>query len=240
MQLDKKQTYDKERISLNIARLRKGGEIFEVVVDPDMAISFKHGVNVDIKDIIKSEEIFTDAKKGSFAPENRLKELFGTESALEVAKIILAEGEIQLTNEYRAKVREEKKKKIISLIAKNAIDPKTKLPHPPQRIENALEEKKVKIDEFKKAEDQLERVVDEIRPILPIRFETKKIEVIIPPAYAGKAYSVIAQFAKPYNEEWRNDGSYKCIVEIPAGLQINFIEKVNALTHGDVETRAIE
>lgn len=240
MQLDKRQTYDKERISLNIARLRKGGMIFEVVVDPDKAVEFKHGENVDLKDIIKSEEIFIDAKKGSFAPENQLKELFGTQNALEVAKIILAEGEIQLTNEYRAKVREEKKRKIITLIAKNAIDPKTKLPHPPQRIGNALEEKKVKIDEFKKAEDQVERIVDEIRPILPIRFETKRIEVIIPPAYAGKAYSVIAQFAKPHNDEWRNDGSYRCVVEIPAGLQVDFMEKVNALTHGDVETRIME
>ena len=64
-------------------------------------------------------------------------------------------GEIQLTTEYKNKLRDQKRKQIVNLISRNAVDPSNNLPHPPQRIENALNEAKVKIDEFHTAEEPL-------------------------------------------------------------------------------------
>ena len=116
MSIQGRQTMDHERVSFNLARLKKGGINFEVAVDPDLAIDLKNGKDVDIKDIIKSEEIFSDVKKGLFAPEKEINKLFNTTNALDVAKIIIKEGVIQLTEEYRSKVRAEKKKKIIAII----------------------------------------------------------------------------------------------------------------------------
>ena len=34
------------------------------------------------------------------------------------------------------------------MIHRNAVDPKTGLPHPPQRIESAMEEAKIHVDEI--------------------------------------------------------------------------------------------
>ncbi|MCX8147157.1 MAG: ribosome assembly factor SBDS [Candidatus Woesearchaeota archaeon] len=234
-----RQTFDKERVHFNVARLRKGGIVFEVVIDPDLAIAYKNKQSVEIKDILKSEKVFNDATKGTIASETKMKELFGTSDALKVAEIILNEGEINLTEEYREKLREEKKRKIITIIAKNGIDPRTKLPHPPQRIENAMKEAKVRIDDFRKAEDQVEEIVRKIRPILPISFEKKKIMIKFPPQYSGKAYAALSGFAKPEKEEWGNDGSFTCIIEIPAGLEPDFYEKLNSITKGTAETKVL-
>ena len=41
-------------------------------------------------------------------------------------------------------------------------------------------------------------------------------------------------------EDWGNDGSLIINVEIPGGLQEEFFDKLNGLTHGEVESRIIK
>lgn len=238
--MQRQQTFDKERVSFNLARLKKSGTVFEVAVDPDQAIAFKKGKAVDIKEVIRSEKIFNDVSRGVSASETQLKAVFGTIDVLQIAVMIIKDGEIQLTADYREKLREEKRKRIIAIIARNAIDPRTRLPHPPQRIENGMEEAKVKIDEFRTAEEQIDQIIKQLRPILPITFEQRKIMIRIPASHAGKAVNAIMQFAKPHQEKWNDDGSYSCIVEIAAGLEADFYDRLNKLTHGGAETRVIE
>ena len=234
------QSFDKERVSFNLARLKKGGQVFEIVIDPDQAIAFKEGKTDDIKSILHAEHIYMDAKKGDLAPEHIVKATFQTDEPLKVAEIILKQGEIQLTTAYREKLREEKIKRIIGIIHRNGVDPRTHLPHPITRIEAALEEAKVKIDDFKKAEDQVQDVIKLIRPVLPISFEIKEIAVKIGPNFAAKSYSVVSQFGKILRDDWQTDGSWLVVVEIPAGLQNDFFDKLNELTHGDVETKILK
>jgi len=240
MSIKGRQTMDHERVSFNLAKLKKGGQNFEVAVDADLAIAFKNGRDVDLKDIIRSDNIFSDVKKGIFAHENEMKDIFNTTDTNQVATIILKEGEIQLTQEHRNKLREEKRKKIVEIIRKNGIDPKSRLPHPPVRIENAMAEAKVAINEFKSAEEQIEEIIHKLRPVLPISFEKRKIEIKISSEHAGKAYGTVSQFAKPQKEEWKDDGSYVCVVEIPAGLESDLYEKINNMTHGTAQTKVLE
>ena len=235
-----RQTMEGERVHFNLAKLKKGGMNFEVAIDPDLAIELKKGKSIDVRDVVKSEKIFTDVKKGLFAPEGKIKELFNTSDILSVAAIILKEGEIQLTEEYRDKIKEEKRRRIISIINRNGIDPRTKLPHPVQRIENAMEEAKVKIDMFKGAEEQVDDIIKKLRPVLPISVERKRIHLRFPPQYAGKAYSMLSGFGKPDKENWRDDGSFDCEIEIPAGMEPDFYDKLNNATKGNVETKIVK
>jgi ribosome maturation protein SDO1 len=226
--------FDTERVHFNVAKMKKGGENFEVVIDPDKAVEYKEGKKIDIAEVLKAEKVFFDAKRGEHASEERMQELFGSADALEVAEIIIKEGEIQLTAEHRAKVREEKRKRVVQLIARNACDPKTKLPHPILRIENAMEEAKIKIDEFKRPEDQLQHIIKELRPILPISIETRVLMITISAQHATKAYSSLHSFGVMKRESWQNDGSWIGHLEVPAGMVTDLIDKLNAMTHGSV------
>ena len=226
----------KERVALNLARIKKSGENFEVDVDPDLALRFKKGENIDIMEVLKAPTVFKDAQKGLVASEARMKELFGTSDALQVATIIIKEGEIQLTAEYRAKLREQKKKRIVDIIHRYGVDPRTNAPHPLQRIEAAIEEAKVKIDEHLKAEDQVKAIIEKLRPILPIKIEQKKIKVVIPAQYAPKTYALVKSMATIINEEWKTDGSWEAMVEIPGGIEQEFYDKLNKATKGTVGT----
>jgi len=226
-----------EKVKLNLARIKKAGQIFEINVDPDKAILFKKGGEINMEEVLKTDNVFSDAKKGEIAPDSSLDQAFGTTDYLKIAEIIIKQGEIQLTSEYRSQEREKKKNKIIELINRNAIDPSNNLPHPPQRIELALQEAKVKIDEHKSAEEQIEDILSKLKPIIPIKFETSTLIINVPATYAAKSYSLIKKYAKVLKEEWNSDGSWSVISEIPAGLKMEFIEKLNSFTHGEVSIK---
>jgi len=169
--------FDPEKFNFNIARLKKGGETFEIVIDSDLAIAYKEGKNVDIDDIIKSEKIFNSANHSRLSSENIMKQVFNTTDFLTIAREIIKSGEIHLTAEYKNKIRETKKNQIIYLIHKNSIDPRTNAPHTISRITSALEERKIRIDEFKTLLDQVKDIVKEIKIILPLKFENKKYSI---------------------------------------------------------------
>ena len=221
-----------------IAKLNIGGKEFEILVDCDKALELRGGKSVAMDDILAVDDIFKDVKKGEKASEHDLQRLFGTIDVREVGKIIITKGVVQLTKEHLAKQREEKRKKIINIIHRNAVDPKTGLPHPPQRIENALEEARVHIDENKKAEEQVDDILNKLKPIIPIKFEKKKVEVVIPAQFSGRCMHVL----KSYNakEEWLNDGRLKAITILPAGVVDEFFGKLNGICHGEVESKILE
>ena len=233
--------YDKEEVSFNVARIKKGKENFEIVIEPDRAVEFKEGRAVDINDILKSEGIFSDAKRGLRASETEMKKLFGTDDSLKVAEIILKEGEIQLTAEHRKKIREQKHRLVIEMIHRNAVDPKTHIPHPINRIESAMEEAKVRIDEFKRPEEQVGRIVSQLQAILPIKMEVAEISIRVFNAQnAARAYPLIKSTAHIIKDEWLNDGSWSGVVELPAGLSEDFFGKLNKLTKGEIESKIIK
>jgi ribosome maturation protein SDO1 len=223
-----------------IARLETHGERYEVLVDPELAVEFKRGQNLDISRVLAVETVFKDAKKGDKASEERMRSLFGTADALEVAKKIIKKGEIQLTTEQRRKMLEAKRKKIVEIISRNAINPQTNTPHPPQRIERALEEAKFHVELSKTAEEQVQKAVKAIHALLPIRFEERRVAVKIPGQYAGKAYSVIKSFGDVKKEEWQKDGSWIVLMDLPAGVVEEFFSELNSLTKGEVETKILK
>lgn len=232
--------FSKEKIQINLARLKKGGEHFEIVIDPDAAIKFKESGEGSMREIMKAEDIFSDAKKGNLASSELMQTIFQTSEPKKVAEIILKEGEIQLTSEHRQKVRDEKTEKIINIIQMNSIDPKTNLPHPVKRIKLAFEEAKVKVDEYKTAEQQVEEIVKKLQPIIPIRFEQIKFLIRIPGISAGKMHNDLLKYGKILEDEWLNDGSWKVKLEMPAGLKVEFIELLNNKTHGSIDIEELK
>jgi len=223
-----------------IARLKRGEQHFEVLVDPHVASQVLDGTEVDIAANLAVDTIFKDSKKGTHAAEESLLKVFGTKDIATIAKEIILKGELQLTTEQRREMVEKKRKRIVDIIMKNAMDPQTKLPHPRPRIERAMEEAKVHVDPFKPVDQQVKLVVDALRPILPLSIEQVKISVKIPAQYVGKAYGIARNYGVLEREDWQSDGSWIGIVRIPAGMQTDFYEKLNEVTKGNIDTRLLK
>jgi ribosome maturation protein SDO1 len=222
-----------------IARLTKNKMLFEILVDPDKALEMKKGAQYSIENVLAVNDVFKDSKKGDRHTSKELQTAFGTSDVFRIAGEIIKEGEIQLTTEQRNRMLEDKKKEIASIISRQGIDPKTKLPHPPQRIMNAMKEARVQIDTFKPAKDQISAVLDKIQAILPISLERVEVAIRIPIEYAGKASSVLREIAAVKKDEWTSD-SWIAVIEIPAGMQGDIYEKLNNLTSGRVQVKIIK
>jgi len=223
-----------------IARIEKSGEKFEVLVKPEAVQRLRDGKEVDLLKELAIDEIFRDAHKGSKASEDKMVEIFGTTAVLDVAKQIIKRGEIQLTTEQRRDMQEAKRKQIVHYIAANAINPQTGGPHPAQRIEIAMEEAKVHVDPFKSLEEQVKDVLDALRPLIPIRFEKVRIAVKLSAEDGAKCYGDLKAFGSIVREEWQPSGAWIGVVEMPAGMQTEFLERLNAKTKGNVESRILK
>ncbi|HPJ84979.1 MAG TPA: ribosome assembly factor SBDS [Methanothrix sp.] len=222
------------------ARLKTHGTVFEVLVDPEGALSYRQGDEVDVEKILAVEDVFENASRGDRSAEEDLVRAFETTDVVTIAAKIMKKGEIQLTADQRKRIIENKRKQVVTVIARNAINPQTGTPHPPTRIERAMEEARVNIDPTKSVEEMVNVTMKAIRPLIPIRFEEVDVAVKIPPAYAPKAYGEIATFGKLQKEQWQNDGSWIGVVRLPAGLQNEFYSLVNRLSKGDAETKLLK
>ena len=222
-----------------IARLESHGEKFEVLVDPDLAVRFRQGEPVELEDMVAALAVFENSSRGTRASEESLNKVFHTAEFPAIATRIIQKGEIHLTADQRRHMIGEKRRQVITFIARNAVNPQTGLPHPPQRIEMAMDEARVNIDLYKSVDEQVKDTMKALRPLLPIRFEEARIAVRIPPDFASKAYGEIQPVAQIEKDEWQKDGSWICVVRIPAGIQGDFYDLINRITRGQGEVRLL-
>ena len=223
------------------ARLESHGQRFEVLVDPDAALAIKRGeFDGELEDVIAAEDVFEDASRGDRPPEDALEEVFGTTEPLEIIPDVIERGEIQITAEQRREMQEQKEKQLVQHIARNAVNPQMDdAPHPPDRIESALEEAGFKVDPMEPVEAQVDEALEALRPVIPIRFDEMTVAVQCPADYAGSAQAQIRQFGDLEREEWQADGSWIGVITFPAGMQNEFYDVVNEHTSGEAETRII-
>lgn len=214
-----------------IARLSSHGTTFEFYVDSEKVQAFKEGT-ATLEETVIGSSIFTDLALAKRATEDQLMEAFKTIEFEAVARKILENGEIQLTVEQRRQMTEQKRAKIVSYIAKRAVDPKTKLPHPPQRIELAMEQAKVRIDPFVSAEGQIKDILQQLSKLLPLSFETRTIEAKIPVKFVGLAKRVLEK-GTIKNESWYGN-DWNVVAEVPAGMVSQIFDELNGVTHGQV------
>jgi len=259
----------RERINLGgfiVGRIAKEGRTFEMLLDPDQAWEAKKLIReeiskrfaegkdksrVSVEELLKNPKIaielifeslivFEDLRRGKKATDGDMEAVFNTKEGRIIAGHVLLDGEIQWTRSQRDEEKAKKLKQIITIITKNAINPQNKKPHPYQRIEKAIEEAKVKVDLMKNAEEQVDDVIKQLRAILPIRMEQVELALKIPSVFTAKGYNIVAQLAQIKKEEWQSDGSWVSVVSLPAGLQMELVDKLNKLTHGRVQTKIMK
>jgi len=223
-----------------IARWETGGSRFEVLVDPVAVQDLKDGKDVDLTDKLALDQVFKDAKRGDKISEEHLEKTFHTRNLAAIAKQIVLKGEVQVTTEQRHQLQAAKLKQIVTTIARNAMNPQTGAPHPPARIEAAMSEAKVHVDPFRPVDVQVQEVIAKLRPLLPIRLDVVKIRVKLPAQHYPRVIGDLKGMGRLTDEQWLGDGSWSGVIEIPAGVQTELYEKLNARTKGTAETALVK
>ena len=220
-----------------LARMEKGGKRYEIMVDPDLVDDWRNDPDsVELGDLLAIEDVFHNARDGERPTSDAIDSTFGSQDLMVITKTILEKGSIQLTTNQRKAIVDTKRQAIIHYVASNAVDPKTKLPHPRQRIELALDESRYAVDPFKSVDSQVKDVLDILRPLIPLSFETCRLAFRI----TGKSYGSVSQLLREYKqkEEWLSNGDWACVVEIPAAMKAEMIGLV-AKRDSELEVREL-
>lgn len=222
-----------------IARFKRGKDVFEILVYPKEAVEFRKGIG-ELSNVVVTDEIYLNVKDGKKAPHPDLKKVFKTDNLEEIEKIIIREGEIQLPKSMRDEMLEKKRNQVAAIISRMGVNPQTHAPHPPERILGVMDKLGINIDPFLSAEDQVQRILEKIRVEIPISVEIARLEIKVPAMYSRMAYGRIKALGKIMRESWNGDGSFSCVLELPAGQKNDVFDKLGSLTHGEasiVETK---
>ena len=222
-----------------IARYETGGNRFEILIDPKEAQRYSEGDEIDWEEAIAADGVWNDSAKGDRAPEHLVNDTFGTNDLIEIYKKILNEGTIQLTSQQRKEMVDQKKKQIVAHVVANAMNPQTGGPHPPQRIENAIDEARFSVDPMESIQKQVEKLIKSIKILIPISFEKVKVAVKIRAIHVGKCYGQISSLGNIESEEYQKDGSWIGIIEISAASFVKLEDVLGSLTKGTAETKML-
>jgi len=217
------------------ARLKIKGKQFEISVDLDEALKVKAGTG-SVNNALNSPAIYTDVKRGLAASKDELNAFFDTDNVYEIAEKIMKKGEIQKNQEFRDAEREKRIRQVIDLILRNAVDQHGR-PYTEDRIRKAINEVHFSFDN-KPAEQQMPLLIEKLSKVIPIKIETKKIKLTIPARYSAQVYGMLKDYKE--SEEWLANGDLMVVMNIPSGLQIDFYDKLNSVTHGAVVSSEVK
>lgn len=217
---------------VTVVRFAVEGEKFELLVKPDPALEYKLGKRKDISTVLVSDEIYSDSNKGTRASTEKLMKAFKTTDPTAIATLILQKGDLNLTTDQRRKMVSEKRKQIVDFIAKTYVDPRSHLPHPPLRIEQAMDDARISVDPFRNTDEQTKEIVEQLRSIIPLKSENMLLEILVPAQFAAQSYSVLKSAGTLKKEEWQSNGSLKVILDIPAAARANVIDRLGSVTKG--------
>ncbi len=225
---------------VTVIRYSFEGEKFEILVKPDPALEYRLGKRKDISSILVSDEIYSDSNKGTRASTEKLQKAFKTTDPTAIIERIVQKGDLNLTTDQRRKMILEKQKQVVEYISKTYVDPKSHLPHPPLRIQQAMDDGRVSIDPHKTVDDQVKDIVEKLRSIIPLKSENLNLEIIVPAQYAAQSYSVLKSTGTLKKEEWQSNGSLKAILEIPAAARPNVIDRLGSITKGTASVEVLK
>jgi len=214
-----------EKVSL--ARLDVRGSHFEVLVDPERALSYKLRKSPWADKILKFEEVFRDYKKGERASRDSLMKAFSTDDPRKVCKVIIDEGELQIPSHMRKKLLEEKKRSIMAMIARTTVDPKTNLPIPLMRVEQAFGVMSVSVDPAKDAEDQLKPIIRDLKRVLPIKVREADVTVDFTPDLTGQVRGFLESFGDLVVHPTRKGPLMSTTVRVPEAVRTALVQKIS-------------
>ena len=211
------------------ARVTRDGKHFEILVDLDEALKVRKGEG-NINVAVLTDAVFYNLKSGEHVSDEDLEEAFGSSDVMVVAEKIIKGGEVVRTADSIKGEHDVKYKQVVDFLVRNAVSPEGR-PYTPDRIMKALGEAHVNVKN-KPIESQVGEVVDQLARVLPINIEKKKVKLIVPAIHTGKAYGVVKEFM--VGEKWKDNGDLEVIVEMPAGLVMDFYDRINSATSGSV------
>lgn len=190
--------------NVQIIKMEKNGGAIELLCKPGMITKFRKG-ECQLSDVLLDDRLYSNSSKGDLAPQN-LIDSFGKKGQ-DLLEYILKEGKYQLTTQEKREMVEQCRKDVVRYIHNTYIDSVTKLPHPIQRIELALQEIKFNPEPEKSVESNVKSILNKLTGIIRLTESTMSATVTVPNKHIGKVASIIYSNCNVLKEDYGKEAA---------------------------------
>lgn len=170
----------KKLTNVAVVRYKTHGVRFEIACYKNTVLAYRRGHEKDLDNVLQSTQIYANVSKGVFAKEEDLVEAFGTTDQEAICKVILAKGELQVSEKERKVETESALRDAVTTLVEKCVNPATKRPYPPGMIESALKDIHFSIDTKRSAKQQALEALPRLQEIFPIKRAEMRFAVAVP------------------------------------------------------------
>lgn len=118
--------------------MQRHGKRFEVACYRNKILNYRQGIETDLSEVLQTDRVFTNVSKGQFASSKDLQTAFGTTDQEEVCKIILDNGQIQVSDLERNATLENTAREVANMVASKCVHPDSNRQYTVTQIRDAM------------------------------------------------------------------------------------------------------
>ena len=183
----------KRLTNIAVVRIRRHGKRFEVACYKNKVANWRAGIETDLDEVLQTTAVFSNVGRGVLAPEADVAAAFGTTDQEAVCRLILAEGDMQVSDRERETEAAALFKDVAAAVAARCVHPGTGRPYTATAVERALRGAGAALDARRPAKAQaLEAIGLLVRAGLPIERARMRLRVSAPAAGAREVSAALA------------------------------------------------
>lgn len=211
-----------------IVRMKKNGKRFEIACYKNKVLSWRNKTEKDIDEVLQTHSVFTNVSKGLMAKTQDLEKSFKTSDQTEICKLILAKGELQVSEKERSQQLEQTTKDIANIVAEMCVNSETKRPYSISSIEGSMKEDiHFSVHPTRSAKQQALQVIKQLQEKIPICRAEMRLRFFLPGKEAKKLKEKLTSMVKKIeSEEFAGSLEMVCLVDPGCYRQIeDFVGK---------------
>ncbi|KAL3811640.1 hypothetical protein ACHAXA_001397 [Cyclostephanos tholiformis] len=163
-----------------VVRLNRNGHRFEVACYRNKIVNYRQGTETDLGEVLQTDRVFVNVARGEFANAKLLRSCFGHHvDEVEVCRIILDGGVVQVTDMERGARLENMAREISCMISERCIHPTTRRPYTSCQIRDAMRSCGYMVHPTRGAKQQFLDCVKLIRNTGVLELERAKMELAL-------------------------------------------------------------
>ena len=131
-------------------------------------------------DVLQTTTIFSNVSKGVLAKREDLLEAFGTDDEAVICKIILADGELQVSDKERKVELDTLFRDVASILSEKCVNPDTNRPYTISMLERALRDVHYSVDPKRPAKTQALEALPLLQSRFPIERARMRLHIVCP------------------------------------------------------------
>lgn len=221
-------TNQKLLTNVAVVRIKKCGKRFEIACYKNKVLNWRNKTEKNIDEVLQSDQIFVNVSKGQLAKRDDLMSAFETDNQMEICRIILDKGELQVSDKERQSTSESSIKEIANLITNMCVNPETQKPYSIAVIEKALHENHFSLKPNKSAKQQALEMIPKLRENMTIDRAKMRIRVSVDSKDAKNTHDKLKTLFDVIEvEDWEKGdlqmvglvepGNYKAVIDVVRG-----------------------